>query len=98
MTTTPESPPNGTPINGTPINGTSVSGTEPDVEALRLENEHLRFALTSRAVIEQAKGMIMAERHCDADEAFCALRKLSQDTNVPVRDVARAFVYQATGD
>ena len=96
MTPTPESPSNGTPINSSPINGTPINGTDPHVDALRLENSQLRYALTSRAVIDQAKGMIMAERHCDADQAFQVLRELSQDTNVPVREVARALVYQAT--
>ena len=31
---------------------------------------HLRTAMESRAVIEQAKGIIMSGRHCTADEAF----------------------------
>ena len=58
---------------------------------------HLRRALTSRATIDQAKGMIMAERRCTADEAFQVLRKLSSETNVRVADVALALVYQAEG-
>jgi transcriptional regulator with GAF, ATPase, and Fis domain len=52
---------------------------------------HMRAALDSRAVIEQAKGTIMGGRHCTADEAFAILRKTSQDTNVKVRDVATAL-------
>lgn len=59
---------------------------------------HLRRALTSRATIDQAKGMIMAERRCTADEAFQVLRKLSSETNVRVVDVALALVYQAQGE
>ncbi|RYP84432.1 ANTAR domain-containing protein [Nocardioides guangzhouensis] len=85
-----------TPTPGSPSNGTPVNGTEPDTHALRLEVSQLRTALSSRAVIEQAKGMIMAERQCDADEAFQVLRRFSQDTNVPLRDVARALIYQTT--
>jgi hypothetical protein len=55
----------------------------------------LRRAMTSRATIEQAKGMIMADRRCTADEAFEVLARLSSTTHVKVADVALAFVYQA---
>ena len=57
--------------------------------------EHMKTALESRAVIEQAKGIIMGDRRCTADEAFRILTKLSQDTNRKVRDVATALVAQA---
>jgi transcriptional regulator with GAF, ATPase, and Fis domain len=58
----------------------------------------LRTALTSRATIEQAKGMIMAERGCSAEEAFEQLAKISNDRNVKLRDVAAALVeHPATG-
>jgi AmiR/NasT family two-component response regulator len=53
---------------------------------------HLRTAMDSRAVIEQAKGIVMAERRCTADEAFDFLTRLSQETNRKVRDVAAALV------
>lgn len=49
-------------------------------------------AMQSRAVIEQAKGMIMAEKHVSADEAFDQLAKLSQRANVKLRDVAARLV------
>ena len=70
------------------------SGADPELESLRLEVTQLRYALTSRATIEQAKGIVMAERHCTPQEAFDVLVRLSQDSNVPLRDVARALVYQ----
>ena len=63
--------------------------------SLQAETQGLRTALTSRATIDQAKGMIMADRRCDADTAFQVLVKMSRDTNVPLKDVARAMVYQA---
>jgi GAF domain-containing protein len=53
---------------------------------------HLQTAMDSRAVIEQAKGIIMAEQRCDADEAFALLTKISQNTNRKLRDVAAALV------
>ncbi len=56
--------------------------------------EQLQAAMASRAVIEQAKGILMGQRGCDAEEAFSRLVKLSQDTNRKVRDVAQALVEQ----
>jgi AmiR/NasT family two-component response regulator len=53
--------------------------------------------MESRAVIEQAKGIIMGERRCSADEAFRLLSKLSQDSNRKLRDVAAALVSRAPG-
>lgn len=62
--------------------------------ALAAEVTNLRLALRSRPTIEQAKGIIMADRRCGPDEAFEVLKQLSMDTNVRVADVAAAFVYQ----
>ncbi len=59
--------------------------------------EQLQTAMQSRAVIEQAKGILMAERRCDAGQAFDILVRLSQDTNRKLRDVAQALVDRATG-
>jgi two-component system, response regulator / RNA-binding antiterminator len=59
------------------------------------EREQLREALTSRATIDQAKGILMAEHHCSPDEAFALMVRLSNDTNVRLADVASALVYQA---
>lgn len=57
---------------------------------------HLQKAMQSRATIEQAKGIIMAERRCSPDEAFAILSKLSQDTNRKLRDVAAVLVTKAS--
>ncbi|CCH18053.1 GAF and ANTAR domain-containing protein [Micromonospora lupini] len=57
--------------------------------------EQMREAMRSRAVIEQAKGIIMGERRCTPDEAFALLSKISQDSNRKVRDVAEALVARA---
>ena len=57
---------------------------------------HMQAAMESRAVIEQAKGIVMADRRCTADEAFAILAKVSQDTNRKLRDVATALVDRAT--
>ncbi|WP_410564941.1 ANTAR domain-containing protein [Amycolatopsis sp. cmx-4-61] len=54
--------------------------------------EHLRTALTSRAVIDQAKGMLMAIRQVGAEDAFGILVEQSQRENTKLRDVATGFV------
>jgi len=53
---------------------------------------YTQAAVDSRAVIEQAKGIIMADRRCTAEEAFAILAKVSHDTNRTVPDVAAALV------
>ena len=52
----------------------------------------LEQAMASRAVIEQAKGVIMAMRGIPEDEAFEVLRRSSQDRNVKVRVLAQEVV------
>jgi GAF domain-containing protein len=53
---------------------------------------HMRAAMESRAVIEQAKGVLMAQRHIDADQAFEVLRDASQRYNRKLRDIATGIV------
>ena len=53
-------------------------------------------AMRSRAVIEQAKGILMADQRISADEAFQQLTKLSQRTNTKLRDVASRLVTERT--
>ena len=53
---------------------------------------NLRSALSSRAVIDQALGIVMAQQHCTPDEAFAALRTVSQRRNVKLRTVATEMV------
>jgi GAF domain-containing protein len=61
-------------------------------DARRL-SEQLTEAMESRAVIEQAKGMLMAQSPgITPDEAFDLLRRASQRENVKLRDIARRIV------
>jgi GAF domain-containing protein len=53
---------------------------------------NMRLAMDSRAVIEQAKGVLMAQRHVDADQAFEILREASQRYNRKLRDIALGIV------
>lgn len=59
--------------------------------------ESIQRVLQTRAPIEQAKGVLMAMRGIDADEAFDVLRVQSQETNVPVRVLAVDFLDKVTG-
>jgi len=68
-----------------------------DLDAMAEEIDQLREALTSRATIDQAKGVLMAQRGCSAEEAFRMLRKMSNDANVRLADVAGAVIYRTQG-
>jgi GAF domain-containing protein len=57
---------------------------------------HLRTAMLSRAVIEQAKGVLMERYKITQDHAFTLLTHASQNTNVKLRDVAEELVRTGT--
>jgi GAF domain-containing protein len=61
-------------------------------------DDQFKRALASRDTIGQAKGMIMERYGVDAVQAFDVLRKLSQDSNVPVVQVATELVAKAQSD
>lgn len=65
--------------------------------ALRLSeaqdlSTNLRTALSSRATIDQAIGILMAQRRISARAAFALLRKTSQDRNLKLNTLAAAIV------
>ncbi len=62
------------------------------LDGMRRLAGQLEQAMASRAVIEQAKGVIMAMRGISEDEAFEVLRRSSQDRNVKVRVLAQQVV------
>jgi GAF domain-containing protein len=62
------------------------------VETNKQLADQLRTAMESRAVIEQAKGALMARRGCSAADAFDILVELSQSTNKKLRVVAQTVV------
>ena len=57
--------------------------------------DQLENALESRAVIEQAKGVLLARTGCSLDEAFDRLRIASQNQNRKLRDIAAEVVQTA---
>ncbi|MGY1724555.1 ANTAR domain-containing protein [Blastococcus sp. SYSU DS0533] len=66
-------------------------------DALRDEVEQLRTAMISRAVIEQAKGILMLLTGCAEQTAFDLLSHISSHTHRKVRDVAQAITASAAG-
>lgn len=62
------------------------------------ENDQLRSSIVSRAVIDQALGVIMATERCPQDKAFAMLRSVSQNTNVKIRDLAATIVTSVSGE
>jgi hypothetical protein len=62
------------------------------LDVLEHELDGLRTAMLTRGVIEQAKGMLMLRRGCDADEAFNVLVELSQTSHRKLVVVAEALV------
>lgn len=60
--------------------------------------EQLQAALTSRVVIEQAKGKLAERLRLDVDQAFGLLREYARTSNQRLTDVARNFVDSPTAD
>ena len=69
----------------------SITQHRASAEAQRL-NEQLSAALTSRVVIEQAKGVISERVGIDLAEAFLRLRAYARDGNHRLTDVAQAAI------
>jgi anti-anti-sigma factor len=57
--------------------------------------DQLKEALESRAVIDQAKGVLIAREGISPEEAFSMLLKASQSGNIKVRDIAVRLVEDA---
>jgi AmiR/NasT family two-component response regulator len=60
-------------------------------EAQRV-NEKLSAALTSRVVIEQAKGVVAERAGVDLAEAFSRLRAYARNSKLRLTDVAQATI------
>jgi putative methionine-R-sulfoxide reductase with GAF domain len=66
-------------------NAEAAARTEEDLA-------HMRKAMMSRAVIEQAKGILIERYKITDDQAFTILTHASQQTNTKLRDVAADLV------
>jgi GAF domain-containing protein len=66
-----------------------VVGRYAEARELAAQLEH---ALRSRAVIDQAIGIVMAESRCDAEQAFATLSRASNNRNMKLRELAAEIV------
>lgn len=88
--TTPQAPPPATPPATPPADVDRV-------HALETEVAQMRTAMASRAVIEQAKGILMLLAGCSDQVAFDVLTHISSTTHRKVRDLAVAITESACG-
>ncbi|MER6785817.1 ANTAR domain-containing protein [Streptomyces sp. NPDC000658] len=63
-----------------------------DLGALRAENDRLRWALAGRAVIDQARGMMMVLTPCDPGTAGDLLVDVSRQCDTTLPEAAAAMV------
>jgi GAF domain-containing protein len=54
--------------------------------------EHMEIALDARSLIGQATGIVMDRYNIDAVRAFAVLKRISQQTNVKLHDVAAELI------
>jgi hypothetical protein len=81
-----------------------LSASREESAMARSERQQLQYSafarlqarLESLPVIEQAKGVLMAQAGCHPEEAFDILRRASQRTNFKVRDLAADIVERAS--
>jgi GAF domain-containing protein len=72
-------------------------GSVLELEGARELAAQLEQAMASRAVIEQAKGVLMGRHAIDETEAFEVLRHHSQNRNVKLRALAAEIVGEVVG-
>ena len=75
------------------LEGYFVDLTDSYREAVQREaTASILASSLSRSTIEQAKGIVMAALGISGDEAFAVLRRFSNDSNTPLREVADHLV------
>jgi hypothetical protein len=72
--------------------GGAVLGAVSQYDDARRTASQLKDAATARAVVDQAKGILMHAFGCSAEEALRRMRQTSQERNVRAIDVAREIV------
>jgi ANTAR domain len=72
--------------------GSGRGEAEARIAELEETVDGLMKRLESQAPIEQAKGIIIAQTHCTADQAFEILRRASQRSNTKLRLLALDLV------
>lgn len=79
-------------VRGVVCNLRDVTERRRDRDRLAELTRQLQQALTTRVLIEQAKGMVAAQRGIGVEEAFDVLRRHARDHNATLQAVAHAVV------
>jgi GAF domain-containing protein len=74
------------------VHGQTIAAMASVVLARSINDEQLAMALETRTVIGQATGMLMERYGLDAEPAFNVLRRISNQKNVKLRDLATQVV------
>lgn len=72
--------------------GVAVMAGAEEYGGTRRTAAQLEEAIRSRAVVDQAKGVLMQALSCDPDQAFDRLRRISQTEHVKLTEVAARVV------
>jgi GAF domain-containing protein len=64
---------------------------ERNIRESAIVAEQLQRALSSRILIEQAKGVLAASSSMDVEQAFTAMRRYARDNNLALRTVAESL-------
>ncbi|MFF3975752.1 ANTAR domain-containing protein [Streptomyces sp. NPDC001828] len=83
------------PAPAAPSDGLPVAETAFE---LPLPEAQLRREMADRAVIDQARGMVMVLAPCPRGQAWKVLVDVSQHCNIKLRDVACALVATTDGE
>jgi hypothetical protein len=72
--------------------GGAVMGNAAEYGDARRAALHWQAAAESRALVDQAKGMLMQALGCTAEAALARMRQISQEQNLRVTDVAQRII------
>jgi hypothetical protein len=72
--------------------GSALAGAVAEYGDSRRLADQLQDAASSRAIVDQAKGMLMQALGCSADDALERMRQVSQRTNLRATEVAQRVI------
>ncbi|MER5209325.1 ANTAR domain-containing protein [Streptomyces sp. NPDC002838] len=87
-----------TPVPRPPASSAVALERAEQLRLLQEEVDQLRQAITSRPVIDQARGILMATHAITSDEAWTVLREASQLSNTKLRTVAASLTASTGSD